>query len=359
MKKLTTLVAVAVLAMALVLPGCQQRKSLVLVSTQAETDRTPAQQVSKRTRAAAQAVLSSLNDDQRAKAVRPIDDPLRKDWHFIPRERQGVLLSDLDTEQKTRVHQLMQTALSDSGYLKATDIIWLEMLLYEMSDRSPMRDPGRYALVIFGDPTDDTAAWGWRLEGHHLSINLTYTPEGIGVTPLFFGASPAVVQQGPLAGKRVLADAHNLAIELAQSMTHEQREKMMLGEKPRDVITGPGRENALEELIGISSSELNERQQLMLLGLVGTYWDTLEHQHRTELVNRVLVGEDWPELFRIAWAGPIDADGVFYYRLMSVSGRFVIEYSCQGPTHVHAVLHDLTDPLQQDLLKQHFEQHEH
>ncbi len=358
MKK-PTLVAVTVLAMVLVLPGCQQRTSLVLVSAQAEADRMPAQQVSQRTRAAAQAVLASLTDDQREQAVRPINDPLRKDWHFVPRKRQGVLLGDLDTQQKTRVHQLMQTALSDSGYLKATDIIWLEMLLYEMSNRSTMRDPGRYALVIFGDPADVTAAWGWRLEGHHLSINLTYTPEGIGVTPMFFGTSPAVVQDGPLAGKRVLADAHNLAVELAKSMTEEQREKMMLGEKPRDVITGPGRESALKELVGISSSELNTEQQLALLKLAGTYWDALEQRHRAELVSRVLVGGDWPELFRIAWAGPIDTDGVFYYRIMSLSGNFVIEYSCQGRNHVHAVIHDLTDPLQEDLLKQHYEQHEH
>ena len=47
----------------------------------------------------------------------------------------------------------------------------------------------------------------------------------------------------------------------------------------------------------------------------------------------------------------------FYYRIHSP--RFVIEYSCQGKNHVHAVMHDLTDPLQQDLLGKHFKQHPH
>lgn len=344
---------------AALLPACQTQENVVFVSAQEDAADSPVRAVSASTRAAASALLTSLTDEQKKLAQHDIKAPLRKDWHFIPRERQGLKLGDMTVEQKTLVHKLMQTALSDSGYLKATDIIWLESVLYEMSNQSPGRDPGKYVLQIFGDPTNEKAAWGWRLEGHHLSLNLTYTPDGIGVTPLFFGTNPAVVQQGPLAGKRILADAHNLAVELAKSMNDEQRKKMMLDKKPRDVITGPGREALDDHLVGISSSELDMKQQLKLLSLVGTYWDTLEHEHRTELVNRVLVGNDWPELFRIVWAGPIDTDKPFYYRITSLSGRFVIEYSCQGKNHVHAVMHDLTDPLQENLLKKHFEQHEH
>lgn len=340
--------------------GCQSHEPLVLVSAEAEDSsqlKLPARQVAEKTRSAATTVLASLSDEQRKKATRPIKDPLRRDWHFIPRDREGIPLGALDVAQKTLVHKLMQTALSDSGYLKATDIIWLESVLYEMSSQNPMRDPGKYALVIFGDPADENAAWGWRLEGHHLSINLTYTPEGIGVTPMFFGTNPAVVPVGPLAGKRVLADAHNFAVELAKSMSDEQRKKMMLAKKPRDVITGPGREETLKELVGISGSELDEQQKLALLALAGHHWNSLELMHSREFIDRVLTDVNYPDLFKFAWAGPIDADKPFYYRIHNKN--FVIEYSCQGKNHVHAVMHDLTDPLQEDLLKKHFEQHEH
>jgi hypothetical protein len=341
------------------LTACQTHQHVVLVSAEEDAIPSPAQAVSESTRSAATALLDALDKDQQKLAQHDIKAPLKQDWHFIPRQRQGLMLGDMTNEQKQKVHNLMQTALSDSGYLKATDIIWLETLLYEMSNKNPMRDPGKYALQIFGDPSDKQAVWGWRLEGHHLSINLTYTAEGIGVTPLFFGTNPAVVQEGPLSGKRVLADAHNLAIDLAKSMDDQQRKKMMLNQKPRDVITGPGREKVLTERVGVSSSELNREQQIMLLRLAGAHWDTYEHQHRSELVNRVLAGSDWPQLFRFAWAGPIDANGVFYYRISSLSKKFVIEYSCQSENHVHCVIHDLTDPLQEDLLKKHFEQHEH
>lgn len=349
--------------------GCQglpRTDDLVLVSTEAQAKEmdSRATLVQRRARSAALAVLGSLDAELKAKAVRPIKDPLRKDWHFVPRQREGVMLGDLDFAQKTLVHKLMQTALSDAGYLKATDIIWLESVLYEMSKQSPGRDPGKYALLIFGDPADSEAAWGWRLEGHHLSINLTYTADGIGVTPLFFGTNPAVVPIGPLAGKRVLGDAHNLAVALAESMSDEQLKKMMLDAKPRDVIAGPGREALDVKLEGIAMMELPLAQKVQLVMLIEQHLDNFQYEHKEALLGSIKLratrGASLDATLRdtrFAWAGPIDEGKPFYYRIYN--DRFMVEYSCQGKNHVHCVMHDLTDPLQEDLLKKHYEQHEH
>lgn len=362
---LTALLAVLVA----LLPACQTHEHVVLISVEENTEEASAQtegrvytdanEVAGRTRGAASALLSAFSDEQRKVAQISIKVPLRKDWHFVPRKRQGLMLGDMTKGQKTLVHKLMQTALSDSGYLKATDIIWLETVLYEMSNQNPMRDPGKYGLIIFGDPTDELAAWGWRLEGHHLSINLTYTPEGIGVTPLFFGTNPAVVQQGPLAGKRILADEHNLALQLAQSMDSEQRKKMMLKGKPKDIITGPGRESVLKEPMGIHVDDLKEDQYTKLLYLSSAYGQNIAGDHQIELLAKVIDANNLDAIldFNFAWAGPTDGTGPFYYRIQTPVK--VIEYSCQGKNHVHCVIHDLTDPLQEDLLKKHFEQHEH
>lgn len=345
-----------------ILPACQTHEHVVLISSEEDAEESSAQVVSESTRGAATALLDALDEDQKKKAQYDIKAPLRKNWHFIPRERKGLMLGDMTVAQKTLVHNLMQTALSDSGYLKATDIIWLESVLYEMSKQNPGRDPGKYGLIIFGNPADENAAWGWRLEGHHLSINLTYTPEGIGVTPLFFGTNPAVVQQGPLAGKRVLADAHGIAVELAKSLSDEQRQKMMLDGKPRDVISGPGREKVLKDPVGLQVDSLTLEQQLVLLELIDSFVLDYEADHAYELEDYFWDWESDDELglqsdIHFAWAGPVDVDKAFYYRIHTPS--FVIEYSCQGKNHVHAVMHDLTDPLQEDLLKKHFEQHEH
>ena len=351
---------------ALLLTACQSQEHVVLVSSKDAAKELPAHAARETSRRAVIAVLDSLTDDQKKTVLHDIKAPLRKDWHFIPRDRQGLKLGDMTNEQKALVRKLMQTALSDSGYLKATDIIWLESVLYEMSNQNPVRDPGKYVLQIFGDPADEKAAWGWRLEGHHLSLNLTYTPVGIGVTPLFFGASPAVVQQGPLAGKRVLADAHNLAVELAKSMNDEQRKKMVLGEKPRDVISGPGREQALFKLeprlgIPIDRDVLTLEQMDIAQRLeVACFYENFEGRHLVALARQITGGEvvaPDDHLTTFVWAGPIDEDEAFYFRIHAPT--YIIEYSCQGKNHVHCVIHDLTDPLQEDLLKKHFEQHEH
>ncbi|MEM6505910.1 MAG: DUF3500 domain-containing protein, partial [Planctomycetota bacterium] len=108
---------------ALLLPACQTREHVTLVSTQDDAIRSPAQVVSETTRSAATAIINTLTDEQKQLALHDIKAPLRKDWHFIPRERKGLMLGDMTADQKKLVHNLMQTALSDSGYLKATDII--------------------------------------------------------------------------------------------------------------------------------------------------------------------------------------------------------------------------------------------
>ena len=353
---------VLLLFVAILLPGCQTHEHVVLVSVQEDAAESPIQFVSKSTRSAANALLAAMTDEQKKLAQYDIKAPLRKDWHFIPRERKGLPFGDMTNEQKTLVHKLMQTALSDSGYLKATDIIWLESVLYELSNQRPMRSPNNYVIQIYGDPADEKAAWGWRLEGHHLSINLTYTSEGIGLTPLFYGTNPAVVQQGPLAGKRVLADPHNLAVEFAKSLSEEQLKKMMLDQKPRDVVTAPGREASLKDPVGLSVESLNDEQVTILIDLIDSYVFDFEADHAMKLDDYFWDWEDEDDVvlrdnIHLAWAGPADVDEPFYYRIHTP--EIVIEYSCQGKNHVHAVIHDLTDPLQEDLLKKHFEKHEH
>jgi hypothetical protein len=63
-----------------------------------------------------------------------------------------------------------------------------------------------YAVSVFGDPgaPGEEATWSLRLEGHHLSVNLTFLRVGghweIHGTPLFIGAYPIVVPPPTGAG---------------------------------------------------------------------------------------------------------------------------------------------------------------
>ena len=124
--------------------------------------------------AAAQHFLDLLEDQQPA-ATYPLDDEERYNWHFTPRERQGVPLKNMSEDQQQAALQLMKVCLSEAGYAKAMDIRELEQVLRYVENRPPndtRRDPMNYSFTIFGEPTAGEA-WGWRVEGHHLSLNYT------------------------------------------------------------------------------------------------------------------------------------------------------------------------------------------
>ena len=76
-------------------------------------------------------------------------------------------------------------------------------------------------MTIFGTPTN-RGRWGWRVEGHHLSLNFVLE-EGkiVSATPAFFGSNPGEVRQGPRQGLRTLADREDRALRLLQALDEE------------------------------------------------------------------------------------------------------------------------------------------
>lgn len=343
-------------AAAMLLTGCSHSPTVTEMTLVSDAAPTPATAPDDRdARAAAADLVASMNDTQRAGTVLAVDHEAHADWHFVPRRRRGLSIGEMTDPQRHDLHRLLQAALSDVGYLKAMDIVWLESVLEELENRGgndAFRDPGRYTLLLFGDPSDLESAWGWRFEGHHLSLNFTYTAQGVVTTPMFMGASPAVVPTGLHAGKRILADEHHLAFAFIASLTDEQSEQMMLGQRPGDVITGPGRERALREPAGIRFTQLTGAQQAKLIHLVWVYFNRNREHDRGQFLN------PGPETLYFAWAGSTSPDQPHYYRIYA-RDNFVIEYNCQdgGVSHVHSVFHDLTDPLAEDLLRRHVEQH--
>jgi len=121
---------------------------------------------------AAAIFLKSLDDNQTKAVQFKFDDPLRKDWHFIPKERKGLGLKQMKPHQRGLAMALVQTALSHRGYSTSMQIMAMEQVLREIENNPLKRDPAKYHLYLFGAPSPE-APWGWRIEGHHLSISVT------------------------------------------------------------------------------------------------------------------------------------------------------------------------------------------
>src|SRR5437763_11948966 len=191
---------------------------------------------------AANNFLAALGPEQRAKAVFEFKDGQRFDWHFVPKARKGLPLKEMNSPQRLLAHALLSTGLSQRGYAKAVTIMSLEQILYDLEDKAPHRDADLYFVTIFGQPASK-APWGWRVEGHHLSLNFALAGDQvISITPSFFGANPAQIQAGPRKGLRVLGGEEDLARNLATSLSPDQRKVALITNiAPRDIITGADR----------------------------------------------------------------------------------------------------------------------
>src|SRR4030067_3663262 len=109
-------------------------------------------------------------------------------------------------------------------------IMGLETILKEIESPSGrfVLDPDLYYITVFGPPSNESP-WGWRVEGHHLSLNfLIVSGNQIAPTPNFFGSNPAQVPEGyRLSGLRILAQEEGLARQLLISMTAEERARII------------------------------------------------------------------------------------------------------------------------------------
>ncbi len=302
-------------------------------------------------------LLQSLTPKQKTTLVFPIDDELRKDWQFIPMERQGLSLKTLQPNQRLLAMSLIQTALSHRGYSTSLQIMALEHILHEMENNSPKRDPEKYHLFLFGEPSLKTP-WGWRIEGHHLSISITVVENEVVVTPAFFGSNPGEVQSGQFKGVRVLGKEEDLGRGLVKALTTEQLALAVFSQKaPRDVINGPGREAAVLTPKGLSASKMTDEQKSMLRQIV----DSHLNKCRAELA-----ANDWKKIeaggfdqLHFAWAGQLERGKPHYYRVQGPS--FILEYdnTQNKANHVHAVWRDFKNDFGQDLLKQHYQSKKH
>jgi hypothetical protein len=301
---------------------------------------------------AASAFLGALTPEQRRQAQLEFTDPDRSHWHYVPGIRKGLTFKQMSGEQRRLARALLARGLSGSGLTKALDIISLEAILADLEKGSgPTRDPELYYVTVFGSP-GGAEPWGWRVEGHHLSVNITSPGvSSASLTPSFFGSNPAEVRAGPRAGLRVLGPEEDLGRALVKSLREDQRKIAVSSTRaPADILNLPGRADTRPE--GITHAQLDASQRALLVRLIKEYLG----RHRPDLAAL-----DWERLERagldrihFTWAGGTEPGQGHYYRVQG--GTFVLEYdnTQNGANHAHTVWRDFDHDFGEDLLKQHY-----
>ncbi len=119
--------------------------------------------------AAAKTFLATLTPEQKTATVFEFTGDERENWHFVPMARKGIALGALDPAQDHLAYALLSTGLSQRGFLTAASIMNLEKVLADKEKNPKHRNTENYYVAIFGTPSN-TETWGWRFEGHHLSL---------------------------------------------------------------------------------------------------------------------------------------------------------------------------------------------
>jgi len=304
---------------------------------------------------AAEALRNSLSAEQRAKASFTLEDEQRFDWHFIPRARKGIPFKELDPAQRLLASALVSSGLSPQGFTKASTVMSLEAVLREIEQgKGPVRDPELYYVSLFGD-LGTNKPWGWRVEGHHLSLNFTIADgRSAAATPAFFGANPAEVLYGPRKGLRTLAAEEDHARALVKSLDDKQRAQAVVAQSaPADILSTNSRKAQPLKPAGLQTSKLGGKQQEMLMALLREYATRHSGDFATARLDRVR--SDGLANIYFAWAGGFDKGQAHYYRIQGSS--FLVEYDNiqNNANHIHSVWRDFNGDFGLDLLGAHYQ----
>ncbi|OWK43287.1 DUF3500 domain-containing protein [Fimbriiglobus ruber] len=277
---------------------------------------------------AANKFLATLTPEQKKKAAFGFDSPQREAWFFTPQQdkekqftRKGVRLEELNAEQRAAAIDLLKAGLSAKGFTQATTIMSLENILAELEGTkgAMTRNPNWYFVSIFGEPSN-TGPWGWRFEGHHMSVNCTLDKgEVVSATPVVFGSNPADVRDGPQKGLRPLPETEDAAKELINSLDADQS-KVARQEKQFPEIQEGKPNSGAGSPVGIPAAKLTDSQKVILNKLIEGY------------ANRLPADLAKAELQRVKEAGP---DKVFFgYCIEESKKGKPYSYRVQGPTFV-------------------------
>jgi len=304
----------------------------------------------------AQAVLSALDQPDRAKVQFPFEGAQRTRWSNLPSpmfERRGLRMGDLTPAQRKTVKDLLAVALSKDGYRKVEDIMrGDEVLRTGQSGGGRAAPPGgggrggrggpafgenEYYLAFLGTPSA-TAPWMLQFGGHHLAINLTLAGSQATMAPSLPAAQPASFT---VEGRTVrpLGSENDRAFALINALNDAQRRQAILNYRVADLVLGPGKDGQTIQPEGIRASALPPAEQTMLLDLVrewvGIMNDAFADPRMTEIRSNLANTY-------FAWSGPTTNGSAAYFRVQGPT--LVIEYAPQNSVdHIHTIYRDPTN----------------
>jgi hypothetical protein len=292
---------------------------------------------------AANRFLGSLRHDYQKRVAHTLQSAERRDWTNVPArpDAGGLRLGDCKEGQVKAFCNLMAALLGQQGYSKICNIMLADDQLLRGGTPRPGFGTENFAVVIFGEPSE-TEPWGVQIDGHHVAINLAIHGEQITMSPSFIGTQPEAFQLAMQALRPLSGEIDN-AFKLVNSLTEDQLKDAVVSAKRGNLRTGPGHDNEVPAVLGISCEKFTERQKKMLLSLIAEWINDLPPEHARRRMEQL---EQEIDALHFAWNGPREAVSDVSYAIQGPS--VIIEYACQDLggkplDHLHTMYRDPTN----------------
>lgn len=284
-------------------------------------------------------------------------------------EPHGVLLDDLEDDQRDAALALVRTCLSSRGFSEVREAMALNGALGRLIGQYlDSLTEWMYWLTIFGEPST-SEPWGWQLSGHHVDVNCLIVSRQMVLTPTFLGSE--------FDSDRIFAHQRSCALELVSGLSNDQLGRALLypsmepSDLPEEIagrvdgrhLGGAGQDNRIIPYAGICAAELTRGQREKLLELGDSFTGRLPEgpaRHRRAAMEAHL------DSTYFAWIGAREASAPFYFRIHSPvvlaehdnhPGIF-LDFDTPQPFHVHTIVRTPNgNDYGKDVLREHYAAH--
>jgi hypothetical protein len=305
-----------------------------------------------------------------------MDSADRTHWNFIPTSmfpRQGLPIKEMTEPQRKLAHELLKSGLSQRGYTTTTTVMsQLEAILRDTEaaaraakpapaptgggggggGQPVVRDPELYFFTVFGTPAAKST-WGWRVEGHHVSLHFTVADgNAVVAAPTFWGSNPAEVREGAQKGLRALDKEQDAGRGLVMALDDTQRKTAIFTETaPSDILSktdvtinplSPG---------GLAASAMTPKQRELLMQLIDVYTSQMAPDIASD--RQAEIKKAGVDKIAFAWAGPVEPGQKHYYRVQGPTFLIEFDNTQNNGNHIHSVWRDFDSDFGRDLLREH------
>ncbi len=299
---------------------------------------------------AATAFLASFPEEELQNVVFEQDSAKRAQWSNLPAgivKRVGVSIGELSDEQRGLLFEFLSSSLGAEGYESVMEVMAAEAFL-STDDRAARLQwaPENYWISFYGTPSAD-APWGWQYGGHHLGLNLSIENNTVeSMSPSFVGTEPAIFTYNGVDYLSV-RDMHLAGYAVFRSLDENQQTAAAVDAIPDDVLTGPGQDGVVPDVIGMNVSDMTDVQRALLLSAIRE-WVDIQPQENAEPRMAEIISQLDQTTF--AWSGSDQVNSPTYMRiqgptliieLLSTGGN--VGNSAQGQGHYHTMYRNPTD----------------